>query len=543
MFTNHFSSNVFHRFALTLIAIFALMGQPFAQAQSSNTAANNTVGKVAVSVGEAKRIASSGKTELLQVGLALSTGDKIVTGQDAVAILVFSDEGRIAVRPDSELTIKHYEVDPKGVNTRIELELTKGTIRQISGNASRSQPERYRLNTPIAVIGVRGTDFLAKTSQGAVEAFVHEGKIVMVGKAPGCDLGAQAGCASLATASAASEMSYVKFSQGGRIEQRAVGSGELEKLFGIELIQGAKNNSLPARSAESAEFRLPQGTKFVTDTIFAATNYRPEPNNTPSSVIESTPITSPPVVTPPVISTPVAIAPVVTPPVEIAPVVTSPVASTPVASTPVVSTPVASTPVVTPPVVSSPVISLPTTSIPQVVTPPTTNSVVAPVAPLVWGRFASASALPTQFMLAYEQASQGRHVTVGELGEYALWRTNPVGRLDPSLKGEASFMLNNAEAMLVQPTGTTAAQVKGASLSVNFDRSTFAAGVDLSHQATGAVSLNVSGKVNVEGVFVGTNTTERVAGALTLDGAKAGYLFSKDVNAGTFKGVTLWTRK
>jgi hypothetical protein len=57
------------------------------------------------------------------------------------------------------------------------------------------------------------------------------------------------------------------------------------------------------------------------------------------------------------------------------------------------------------------------------------------------------------------------------------------------------------------------------------------------------VSLNVNGKVNEEGVFVGTNATERVAGALSLDGSKAGYLFSKDVNAGTFKGVTLWTRK
>jgi hypothetical protein len=146
-------------------------------------------------------------------------------------------------------------------------------------------------------------------------------------------------------------------------------------------------------------------------------------------------------------------------------------------------------------------------------------------------------------MVAYENASQGRHVTVGELGEYALWRINPSGRLDPSLKGEATFNLNSAEAMLVQPNSTTAATVTAASLSVSFDRSTFAAGVNLSHQATGAVSLNVTGRVNEEGVFVGTNANERVAGALSLDGAKAGYLFSKDVSAGTLKGVTLWTRK
>ena len=478
-FSIHTANTVVASFLLSFIACFALMGQVSAQTLVANVSAPNaaataSVGKVAVSVGEAKRIASSGKTDSLQVGLALSTGDKIVTGPDAVAILVFSDEGRISVRPDSELIIKHYEVDPKGVNTRIELELTKGTIRQISGNGSRSQPEKYRLNTPIAVIGVRGTDFLAKTSQGATEAFVHEGKIVVVGKAPGCDLGAQSGCASFAMASASTDMSYVKLNQSGRVEQRAVASGELEKLFGIELVQGAKNTVPTPRSNEVAEFHLPQGTKFVTDTIFAASNYRPNDKPSDNTITSS------------------------------------------------------STSNVTAPNVSAPAVSSVDTS---------------QSAPLVWGRFASATALPTQFLVAYEQASQGRHVTVGELGEYALWRSNPAGRLDPSLKGEASFTLNNAEAMLVQPSGTTAAQVNGASLSVNFDRSTFAAGVNLSHQATGAVSLNVTGKVNEEGVFVGTNATERVAGALSLDGNKAGYLFSKDVSAGTLKGVTLWTRK
>ena len=497
MFTNHFSSHVFHRFALSVFAIFALMGQPLAHAQPSN----NTVGKVAVSVGEAKRIASSGKSDLLQVGLALSTGDKIVTGQDAVAILVFSDEGRISVRPDSELIIRHYEVDPKGVNTRIELELTKGTIRQISGNGSRNQPEKYRLNTPIAVIGVRGTDFLAKTSQGSTEAFVHEGKIVVVGKAPGCDLSAQSGCASFATASASSDMSYVKLNQNGRVEQRAVMSGELEKLFGIELVQGAKNAVPASRGNDVAEFRLPQGTKFVTETIFAASNYKPEAASTSNTSNNNSNSPS-----------------------------TSAASSNLTSALPFTSTDLTAQAAVTP--------SAPTQTITQ-----TTSQPVTPPPPLVWGRFASATALPTQFIVAYEQASQGRHVTVGELGEYALWRSNPAGRLDPSLKGEASFTLSNAEAMLVQATGTSAAQVNGASLSVNFDRSTFAAGVSLSHQATGAVSLNVSGKVNEEGVFVGTNAAERVAGALSLDGAKAGYLFSKDVSAGTLKGVTLWTRK
>jgi hypothetical protein len=67
--------------------------------------------------------------------------------------------------------------------------------------------------------------------------------------------------------------------------------------------------------------------------------------------------------------------------------------------------------------------------------------------------------------------------------------------------------------------------------------------VALNHAATGDAQLAVNGKVNNEGVFVGTTPTDRVAGALTRDGREAGYLFSKDVSAGTFRGITLGGRK
>jgi hypothetical protein len=96
---------------------------------------------------------------------------------------------------------------------------------------------------------------------------------------------------------------------------------------------------------------------------------------------------------------------------------------------------------------------------------------------------------------------------------------------------------------VVHAEATSSAQVKGATLNVDFDLSTFAATVALNHAATGDANIAVNGKVNNEGVFVGTTATDRVAGALTRDGKEAGYLFSKDVSAGTFRGVTLWGRK
>jgi hypothetical protein len=150
--------------------------------------------------------------------------------------------------------------------------------------------------------------------------------------------------------------------------------------------------------------------------------------------------------------------------------------------------------------------------------------------------------LQQTLLVAYNEAHQGRHVTVGELGEYALWRANPVGRMSADLKGQADFRLAGADAMLVQTSGISAAQVTAATLGVDFDRSRFNATVGLQHATAGNTNISVGGKINEEGVFVGTKGNERVAGALTRDGTEAGYLFSKDVAAGTFRGITLWKR-
>ncbi len=470
------------------------------------------VARVAMSVGEAKRLNTAGQEEALKVGTSLVAGDRVRTGSDSVAILVFSDEGRISLRADSELLIRHYQIDPAGVKTRIELELIKGTLRQISGNGSRTLPESYRLNTPVAVIGVRGTDFLAKTNGDAVEVFVHEGKIILTPSQGAC---AQSQCAPVAMASSDSQLKYLRLGTDGRIEQREFRQGELERIFGIDMARAqnrvniASGVSGPAR-IETGEAQLPEGTRLVTSTIFAAytkaetlAQIKLENAQNAAQVTQTKP-------------TPAAPEPVV--------------AQVPVPS-----------------------------DLPKPPTPaPITAESSKPLAPalitaempkqLVWGRFSGAQAFPQNLLVAYNEASQGRHVTVGELGEYALWLANPAGRMDASLKGQADFRLAGAEAVLVQSSGISAAQVTSATLGVDFDRSLFKASVGLQHATAGTTSINVGGKINEEGVFVGTNTNasgiavERVAGALTRDGTEAGYLFSKDVAAGTFRGITLWKR-
>ena len=76
------------------------------------------IARVALAVGDTSRVNGS-NIEALRVGTQLQAGDRIRTGPDAVAIIVFADDGRVSVRPDSELWIKQYDIDPKGINTRI----------------------------------------------------------------------------------------------------------------------------------------------------------------------------------------------------------------------------------------------------------------------------------------------------------------------------------------------------------------------------------------------------------------------------------------
>lgn len=499
-----------------ILVAFSAGAQPQSQQQVQ------PVARVAVSVGEARKVSATGQAELLQVGASLLPGDRVRTGPDAVAILVFADEGRISLRADSELWIRHYELDPSGVRTRIELELVKGTVRQISGNASRAQPDRYRLNTPIAVIGVRGTDFLAKTTGDAVEAFVHEGQIVLIPGASSCGGDSTAACQAVALASSTTGLRYVRLSATGQIENREFRPGELERVFGIETARAARPvNGTPA-SALSGDFRLPGSAQFISDTIFVA--YGTDASRVPqwsapsssSGGSAGTPVSGAPAVD----GTPVAPALPQAPGSPSGASASDAVAAGNVTVQPPVDAVPATKPAALPAAVTA---SLPTQ--------------------LVWGRFSSASALPVAMTVPYADARQGRHVTVGELGEYALWRADPSGALDASLRGKADFALAGAQAVLVQPSGVSAAMVTGATLSVDFDLFTFAASVNLHHNAAGEAALAVNGRVNEEGVFVGTNATDRVAGALTRNGKEAGYLFSKDVAAGTFRGITLWGRK
>lgn len=113
-------------------------------------------------------------------GQPIHEGDEIGTGANGYIHLKTIDNGILILRPNSRARITTYHIDAQNpANTRVKLELLNGVARSISGEAVKQARQNFRFNTPVAAIGVRGTDFTAFTDQGTTRITVASGGVVV----------------------------------------------------------------------------------------------------------------------------------------------------------------------------------------------------------------------------------------------------------------------------------------------------------------------------------------------------------------------------
>ncbi len=116
--------------------------------------------------GTATLVASRGEVTAISadVDRVLTQGDpvfvedQISTGDKSFAILHFIDGAKVTVRPNSKLVIEQY-VFTGGDQDAATLSLLEGGLRVITGAMAKTQPESYKVKTPVALMGVRGTEF------------------------------------------------------------------------------------------------------------------------------------------------------------------------------------------------------------------------------------------------------------------------------------------------------------------------------------------------------------------------------------------------
>ena len=103
----------------------------------------------------------------------LKAGDTIITGRKGRLVLGLSDGSQAVIAPQTTVVIKDLTQSPRTLfhvirgKTRVHIEKLGG------------QPNPYRVNTPTAVIAVRGTIFDVLVDGDETQVFLHEGEVAV----------------------------------------------------------------------------------------------------------------------------------------------------------------------------------------------------------------------------------------------------------------------------------------------------------------------------------------------------------------------------
>jgi hypothetical protein len=180
--------------AFLLASVFSAL----AQTASPHTTAPvvQVVGEITLTIGKSSIERADGPTEP-QKGGSIREGDVIRTSDSGHVHIKFIDGARVSVRPNSVFRIHEFKYTPTDpAASVVRLSLDSGEARSISGAAAQAAKERFRLNTPLVAIGVKGTDFVTQVGKDVIRVTVNQGAIVMAPFDSACKPEALGVCAS-----------------------------------------------------------------------------------------------------------------------------------------------------------------------------------------------------------------------------------------------------------------------------------------------------------------------------------------------------------
>jgi hypothetical protein len=128
--------------------------------QSSLVYSASSVGQVLFVHGTVHSIDQQGIQRLLAKDDAVFSGDRIITQAASSLQIQMIDEGYFAVRPSSEISIDEYVFENKATDS-VKASIIRGGLRSITGAIGKKYQRNFAIKTPVATIGIRGTDMVS----------------------------------------------------------------------------------------------------------------------------------------------------------------------------------------------------------------------------------------------------------------------------------------------------------------------------------------------------------------------------------------------
>jgi hypothetical protein len=138
--------------AMLGVAGFAPGGPLFAQQGYVHEVSGTVMGQV-----------GAGRTARVEKGMTLPAGATISTQAKSYAVLKFEDGTVVLLKENSSFQVQAYSFDRRAPeNASAIFNLVRGGLRMITGLISSRSRESLRVATPLATIGIRGTEFTAE---------------------------------------------------------------------------------------------------------------------------------------------------------------------------------------------------------------------------------------------------------------------------------------------------------------------------------------------------------------------------------------------
>jgi len=133
------------------------------------------IGEVTALSGHAK-LQRQNKISDIQKGAKIQQKDRINTAVRSKVQVILNDDTVITIGPESEYFFESYEDNG---NAEVMMKITRGFFKTVTGKIGKVAPQKFKIKTRAATIGVRGTQFMAYVTENEEHIGCIQGEIIV----------------------------------------------------------------------------------------------------------------------------------------------------------------------------------------------------------------------------------------------------------------------------------------------------------------------------------------------------------------------------
>ncbi len=120
----------------------------------------------------------------VKIGSTIDTTDIIQTSDKTLLQIIFSDKTAVTLGANTQFSVQSYQFG-NAENSNAEFSLTKGFFKSISGKIGKLAPQRFKVKTPTATIGIRGTTYSIQANPDKTILKTFKGETYLVDNVSG----------------------------------------------------------------------------------------------------------------------------------------------------------------------------------------------------------------------------------------------------------------------------------------------------------------------------------------------------------------------